>query len=583
MLEYLIMKSEREQILELIDTKPRHYAKMILNKTDLWNWVKSNTQAPQSSTAGQIYSAVYQVNEQCSHGQLRKFRSASDGFGGCGPAAVCACVAKQVSVGVKTTKATISAEEQAITNDRRRATNLERYGVTCSAQSTEIRSRHQEFYNDPDKVEEVLFKIRTTYNQRYGVDHCRQLPEVEQRRLATLMARYGVTNVAQIPSTKAKLQARTAEYKLTGHLLQKGYEKFRNYIDEKYNFELLTTYQDYPGIQQRDVQPMQFRCRTCGTEIVKKFYHGRGLSCPTCVPVTAKFVSNEEQSIFDFITKYLGVTGHQGDKKLINPYELDMVFPEHGIAVEYCGLYWHSEASSGKTQKYHYNKMLATNRAGYRLITIFSDEWNLKQSIVKSKLTNIFGCTKEKYHARKLQVVEVSSRESREFQDQHHLQGSSVAKINLGLHNQHNELVALMTFSHGRRALNTQSVEGEYELVRFVTNGSSVVGGASRLLKSFIRLYQPKKIISYADLRWSEGHVYETIGFEKKTQPSIGYWYVDGYATREHRYNFTKRRLVEAGADDTSTEWEIMQNLGYDRIWDCGHQKYTMILPLVSE
>lgn len=47
---------------------------------------------------------------------------------------------------------------------------------------------------------------------------------------------------------------------------------------------------------------------------------------------------------------------------------------------------------------------------------------------------------------------------------------------------------------------------------------------------------------------------------------------------REHRYNFTKSRLVEAGASDESTEWEIMQNLGYDRIWDCGHQKYVMVL-----
>ena len=572
------MQSPREQILELIATKPRHYAKMISKNLKLQEWVKDNTLAPSQGQAGQIYSAVHQVSEQCHRGQVKKFRSAAEGFGGCGPAASCACVAEQVATSVKATKSTVTADAKIATNDRRRATNLERYGVTCSAQAPEVLARHQEFYNNPEKVEHVLTKIRTTYRERYGVDHCRQLPEVEQRRLATLMARYGVTNIAQIPSTKAKLQARTAEYKLTGHLLQKGYEKFRNYLEEKYNFELLTPYENYQGIQQRDVSPMLFKCRTCGTEIEKKFYHGRGLSCPTCVPVTAKFVSNEEQAIFDFITQELGIIGHQGDKKLIYPYELDMVFAEHKIAVEYCGLYWHSEASSGKTQKYHYNKMLAANRAGYRLITIFSDEWNLKQSIVLSKLTNIFGRTQEKYYARKLQVVEVSSRESREFQDRYHLQGSSVAKINLGLRNQHNELVALMTFSHGRRALNTQSVAGEYELVRFVTNGSSVVGGASRLLQAFIRLYQPTKITSYADLRWSEGHVYETIGFEKNTQPTIGYWYVDNYTTREHRYNFTKSRLVEAGASDESTEWEIMQNLGYDRIWDCGHQKYVMVL-----
>jgi hypothetical protein len=133
-----------------------------------------------------------------------------------------------------------------------------------------------------------------------------------------------------------------------------------------------------------------------------------------------------------------------------------------------------------------------------------------------------------------------------------------------------------MTFSNGRKALNTKIVDGEYELVRFVTNGSSIAGGASRLLSHFITKFRPSKITSYADLRWSEGRVYETIGFSKLTTPTIGYWYVDDYTKRVHRFNFTKKSLVQEGADTKKTEWEIMQDLGYDRIWDCGHQKYII-------
>jgi hypothetical protein len=133
-----------------------------------------------------------------------------------------------------------------------------------------------------------------------------------------------------------------------------------------------------------------------------------------------------------------------------------------------------------------------------------------------------------------------------------------------------------MTFSNGRKALNTKSVPTEYELVRFVTDGSSVVGGASKLLSYFIKNYNPTKIISYADLRWSEGNVYEKLNFKKISGPTIGYWYVDEYQYRLHRYNFTKGQLVKEGADPNKTEWQNMQDLGYDRIWDCGHQKFVM-------
>jgi len=46
------------------------------------------------------------------------------------------------------------------------------------------------------------------------------------------------------------------------------------------------------------------------------------------------------------------------------------------------------------------------------------------------------------------------------------------------------------------------------------------------------------------------------------------------YGVRLHRFNFPKHKLVKMGHDSNLTEWEIMQTLGYDRIWDCGHLKF---------
>lgn len=572
------MKSHKDKILELIQENPKHYVKMIFRNSDLSQWVNEHAQADNSSDAAKIYSAVYGVSDACSKGSIKKFLSMTRGFGGCGPAKICVCVAEKVSSSVKSTKAKISVQDKQKTNVMRRETNLKKYGVICTAQLPMAKAKHKEFYNLKENSENLSQKIRTTMNERYGVENCRQVPEIEQSRSHTIMCKYAVSNVAQIPSVKEKLKLRTQEYLRSGYLLLKGHEKFSNYVTEKYNFELLTPHDEYLGIHQRNAQELHFKCRVCQTETHKKFYHGRGLRCSTCDPVVSKFVSSEEQAVFDYINKDLGIFGTQANKQLIKPYELDMCFLNHGIAVEYCGLYWHSELSGGKTQRYHYEKMSAANQVGLRLITIFSDEWNLKQNIVKSKLRNIFYCSNVRYHARKLRVVTVSGRESREFQNRHHLQGSTQSKINLGLENENAQLVALMTFSHGRPAVNTKAQDDEYELVRFVTDGSSVAGGASKLLKFFVNTYKPGKIVSYADLRWSQGRVYECLGFEKVSQPTIGYWYLDDYSSRAHRYNYTKHRLVEAGADPVLTEWEIMQHLGYDRIWDCGHQKYVLDL-----
>lgn len=573
------MTAIKDTILEIVKSKPKHYSKIIKHRADLHSWVVENSLVKSDQYAELIYSAVNQTANVCSNGKIKKFKSFDFGYMGCGPANACACAAQAISNSVKTTKASITPQQQASINQKRRETNLEKYGVTCAAQTKENRKKLEDWYADPENVRKNLERIKQTNIERYGVENCKSLPEVEQKIIATCLARYNVTNVAQIPSTKAKLKARTAEYKLNGYLLKKGYERFQKYVNDRYNFTLLTQSDQYEGIRQRDVQEMEFECNACHSRIIKKFYHGKGITCEICNPATPKFVSNEEQEIFDYITVDLGIMNAcQGDKKIINPFELDMVFPDQKIAIEYCGLYWHSEASSGKKQKYHYDKMILTNHAGYRLITIFSDEWNRKRDIVKSKLANIFGKSRKRYYARKCEIRTVSSADSKEFLNRHHLQGASVAKINLGLYTEMGHLVALMTFSNGRKALNTQSTADEYELVRFVTDGSSVIGGASKLLKAFVRLYKPNKIISYADLRWSEGNVYETIGFVKNSPPTIGYWYVDEYQIREHRYNYTKGQLIAAGSDPSKTEWQIMQDLGYDRIWDCGHQKYILEL-----
>jgi hypothetical protein len=78
-------------------------------------------------------------------------------------------------------------------------------------------------------------------------------------------------------------------------------------------------------------------------------------------------------------------------------------------------------------------------------------------------------------------------------------------------------------------------------------------------------------------MRWSNGGLYEKLGFSKMGNTQPNYWYIN-QTNRMHRFNFRKNILVSEGWDRNQTEHEIMLDRGIYRIYDCGSIKYQMIL-----
>jgi hypothetical protein len=135
-----------------------------------------------------------------------------------------------------------------------------------------------------------------------------------------------------------------------------------------------------------------------------------------------------------------------------------------------------------------------------------------------------------------------------------------------------------MSFGALRSFTNNKYAPAEWELLRYATQ-MQVQGGASRLLNWFEKTHKPRRIISYADRRWSEGHMYSGLGFKLIKTSEPGYSYTPDYQKREHRTSHTKGKLVKLGFDNNLTEWQIQQQRGYDRIWDCGQLKFEKIYP----
>ena len=113
-----------------------------------------------------------------------------------------------------------------------------------------------------------------------------------------------------------------------------------------------------------------------------------------------------------------------------------------------------------------------------------------------------------------------------------------------------NELVSLMTFGKPRKNMNSTTInDDEYELLRFCNKlNTTVIGGASKLFKYFLKTYNPQQITTYADRSHSNGNLYKQLGFEFKHITVPNYYYVIG-GIRENRFNFRKDILVKHGFD----------------------------------
>ena len=119
-----------------------------------------------------------------------------------------------------------------------------------------------------------------------------------------------------------------------------------------------------------------------------------------------------------------------------------------------------------------------------------------------------------KIYARECTIKELSYDIKQKFLNDNHLQENDISKINLGLY-YNDELVSVMTFSVGSIAKGSKSQDSIYELSRFCNlKDTVVIGGASKLLTYFKKNYNWSSIFSYADRRWSDGDVYNKLGFQ---------------------------------------------------------------------
>lgn len=302
-------------------------------------------------------------------------------------------------------------------------------------------------------------------------------------------------------------------------------------------------------------------------------FHGfkdAGNRCLQCYSEN-NYTSIPEQKLVDYFqNNFPDVTFIHNDREQITPYELDLFFPDINVAIEVCGLYWHSEVSGKKDKKYHYNKMQLCKDKRIRLITVFEDEINNKFDIVISRIKVALGLVTERIFARKCEVRNISVHKANNFFEDTHIQGPAVCKKALGLFYNDKLVAACSVGSTGREHAGGENV---IELKRFsVKLGCVVVGGFSKLFKVIINEWKNFNIKSYCDMRYANifNPVYEKAGFKLVGAAK----YTPHYVKAGKRYRNISLRKTPEERKTGLTKWELRLAQGYDRIWDCGYRTY---------
>ena len=455
--------------------------------------------------------------------------------------------------------------------EQMKQTNLERYGVEYYSQLDEfdekIYQTKLERYGDSGYHN--IEQMKQTNLERYGVEYAQNSDIIKEKIKCTNLKRYGNEYAIGSDTVRKKIvetsidkydDANPYRGKLHRELIKK-FPELIGFSGNKYICKCLNINCDACEKKQFELPSPIFRRRkNQGIEL-----------CPILNPIlVSDGTSDIENDIYLYIKSIYSGKIIQNDRSILNGKEIDIYLPEMNFAIEFNGLYWHSEVY--KDKMYHQEKTILCENKGIQLIHIWEDDWLDKKDIVKDIIQSKLGMN-DKIPARKCTIKEVSSKESKEFLEKYHIQGNVNASIRVGLYYD-DSLVEIATFGKLRNILHSNGQENQYELYRLCSkSGYTVVGGVSKLLTYFIRKYQPKQIVSYANLDISNGNVYNS--FFKKISITLPgyYWAKDGY--KYHRSNFAKHILVKNGYDKNKTEEEIMHELGYYKVYDSGNIKYV--------
>lgn len=537
-----------------------------------------------------------------------------------------------------------TAEQKEKSLEKSKKTFLDKYGVDNPMKSKEIREKalrtNQERYGITTNISqssEVQQRIRENSQKRYGVDHYSNAPEIREKMMQGMIDKYGVAIPQQNDEIREKTSQTVQERYGADNLMRSSIiqDRIREKNQELYGVDYSIQREDvrekiketckekygsygYPGNAfLNKMQDPVFRTRyesfisNPGNFIEYNFPEGVNLTQlgrylnldfttvyihlekNNCLDLLVRNYSGMEMEVVRFIKSIIpDIIIEQNNRNIISPKEIDIYLPEYKIGIECNPTYTHNSTvppyscDDTLSRKYHKDKSNLAENSGIFLFHIFGYEWTNHREVIESMICNLLGKNTNKIYARKTKVIEISDTVCGKFLNENHRQGRTSASIRLGLYYEGN-LVSVMTFNKLRNTMGQgKDVDNDtWELSRFCNLlNTSVVGGASKLLKYFIDNFIPTKIISFSDIAHTRGTLYSNLGFHEVAETDYGYVWVNSITDQYfHRVACQKKNLRklfdEPDLDiENKTEVQIMSEHGYVMVCDSGVKKWELNL-----
>lgn len=475
-----------------------------------------------------------------------------------------------------------NVSKSSVVKDRICNTFKEKYGVEWVGQSKEVQAKQKatciEKYGVPTpfQMDDFQEKSIQTCRKKYGTDYAAQSQEVKSKTTASYIDKTGFTNPSYNPDVIDKRRETNFKnfdgkwFTQTDEMIQSNHELFlnrhKNIIGETDSTYIVSCEDN--------------KCTLCEGktfEIDKNVFVQRSSQSAVICPIKLPLMGNAslaESELLDYIKSIYDGEIETGDRSIISPLELDIVIPDKHIAIEFNGVFWHSDFNPRMCKTYHRDKSLKCIDKGYQLLHIWEDDWYNRKDIIKDYIKSKLGLCSKRIYARKCHIREIDAHTARLFVNSNHIQGYSNAAYKIGLFYD-DVLVSVMLVGKLRDMMGSKPKEGHYEIYRVVSReDTEVVGGFSKMLKYFERTYNPECIITYGDLCYTLGNVYLKCGFTDEGLSSPCYsWQING--VRYHRSNFMKCKLEECKKDPSLTEDQVMRSRHAYKVWDAGKIKFV--------
>lgn len=451
------------------------------------------------------------------------------------------------------------------TSIKRKETNLNKYGVENpfqleqfknKAKQTKLLKYNNDKYNNRKKAVNTRLKNN---NNIYYTD------EIRKKSIKTNLNKYGVTHYSKTDEYKIKSK-QTRYNKNNGNYFSKDtINKLKIIAKENYKKSnirrvktLKNNYKTYNRcfynnekllyiLEQPDIRFIEYINQL--DENNKTFSYienDLNISYTSLLNYSHKYNfkdmlkntrSHFQQDVLNFI-KTLNVEYIENNRTIIKPLEIDIYIPKYNVGIECNGNYWHSCKNASKD--IHHKKSVMCEEKGIRLIHIFEYEWeNERQKpILKNIIKNALNENPNRIYARKLSIEIRKSSDMKDFFNKNNIQGFRGGKF----------AICLIDKSTGKYDLFGKYIEGtgkvymsymmgkaffgkgkyEWEVIRGATElGYTVVGGASKIWRYFIKNYKPESIVYYIDYNYFNGNSLPYLGLQYiKTQPSFKNYFV---------------------------------------------------------